>query len=90
MLTKAALQLCINYSTAKTIMFLFRRQEKLRELLKPEPDTPTDFEDAPDINSPRKTAGFRQGEQKVQICTSIGGTPDTSSLSLPLKASFYM
>lgn len=33
----------INYSTAKTIMFLYRRQEKLREQLKPEPDTPTDF-----------------------------------------------
>jgi hypothetical protein len=69
----------MNYSTAKTILFLYRRQEKLRELLKPEPDTPTDFPDEDLENSPR--AGFRAGTQRLQVCSTINGSPEETTSS---------
>ena len=44
----AAQQIRINYSTAKTILFLYRRKHKFLQEVKMEQDTPTDFTDSLD------------------------------------------
>ena len=76
---EAALQIRINYSTAKTILFLYRRKHKFLQEVKQEADTPTDFTDSND--GPKLTAGLRSGPQRLSICCSIGGvaSPDSPS-----------
>lgn len=79
LLFKAAQQIRINYSTAKTILFLYRRKHKFLHEVKLEPDTPTDSTDSHD--GLKEMAGFRQGLQHLMICCSIGGVASVDSPS---------
>jgi|JI6StandDraft_1071083.scaffolds.fasta_scaffold09427_6 hypothetical protein len=59
----------LNYSTAKTILFLYRR--KLKSSSRPDHDRTSSSE----ISGRSETASYRVGQQKLEISSSIGGNP---------------
>lgn len=59
----------LNYSTAKTILFLYRR--KLKSSNRQDCDRTSSSE----VSGRSETACYRVGQQKLEISVSVGGNP---------------
>lgn len=70
--SQAAQQLRINYSTAKTILFLFRRRHNPTLIVKQEHDSTEEYSQSIGHN----IAGWRLGQQSIEVVGSIGGITD--------------
>ena len=60
----------LNYSTAKTILFLYRRKLKHSSRR-----SDADRTSCSEVSGRSETASYRAGQQKLEISTSVGGNP---------------